>query len=168
MCRLARMEFDVGASAPSTARHWVTDLLDRWELAHLSDVASLLTSEVVTNAVKHAASSPKLTASVAAGFLEIGVIDGDREHLPHMSDSLDPTVEGRRGLVLVDALAESWGTSIRPEGKEVWFVLDLDAWRYGQDCLCRNDESSRIPVGSGRQVTAISGPWDGSEISTEG
>jgi anti-sigma regulatory factor (Ser/Thr protein kinase) len=123
--RTERTTLEAGVPAPSGARHWVSDLLGRWGLSYLSEVATILTSEVVTNAVSHAATSPTLglRASLADGFLEVGVKDGDRGHLPHMSDAPDPTDEGGRGLILVDGMAESWGTSLRPQGKEVWFRL---------------------------------------------
>lgn len=168
MCRLQRTVLDAENWAPSVARHWVNDLLGRWELPHLSEVAALLTSEVVTNAIRHTASSPRIRVAVTDGFLEIGVTDGDREHLPHMSDSLDATAEGGRGLVFVDEMADSWGTNLRPEGKEVWFLLGIDGWPYYRDCRCQNDEPDRVPMGSGRQVKTNSGPWDDSPFPPGG
>jgi hypothetical protein len=160
MCRLARAEFSVGAAAPAEARRWVGVLLDRWELAHLSDLALLLTSEVVTNAVRHAGSGPKVTAGVADGLLEIGVMDGDKEHPPVMSDSLDSVAEGGRGLALVEDLSEGWGTNLLPEGKEVWFLLDTGDWPHRSRCACVGDDLNQLMLDSGRQFSMDSEPLD--------
>jgi hypothetical protein len=39
---------------------------------------------------------------------------------------------GGRGLELVDALASRWGTLGGPDGRVVWFELDLGARRSGR------------------------------------
>jgi hypothetical protein len=39
----------------------------------------------------------------------------------------DLEAPGGRGLELLDALASRWGTLGGPEGRVVWFELDLDA-----------------------------------------
>ena len=89
MCRLTSAAFVADGSAPSAAREWVGAVLEHWELAALLDTATLLTSEVVTNAIRHARSGPTVTASVADGCLEIGVSDGDAQHLHQRSTTLD-------------------------------------------------------------------------------
>jgi anti-sigma regulatory factor (Ser/Thr protein kinase) len=160
MCRLARAEFNVGVSAPAEARHWISDLLHRWELVHLSDLAVLLTSEVVTNAVRHSGGGPKLTAGVADGMLEIGVMDADREHPPVLSDSLDSAAEGGRGLTIVEDLSEGWGTNLLPEGKEVWFLLDTGDWPHRSRCVCVGEDLNQLMLDSGRRFSTNLEPLD--------
>ncbi len=87
------------------------------------DVALLLTSELVTNAILHARTPVQL------GVL----VDGDRA-LVCVADRLpeSPTLSARahshdrpggRGLALVEDLADTWGTTTYRGGKTVWFVL---------------------------------------------
>ena len=111
MCRLARAEFASEPSAPAAARHWLSALLGRWELLSLADTALLLTSEVVTNAIRHVddTSGAEVRASVADGFMEIGVVDGTPGLLPRLTAAADPTATTGRGLPIVDALSREWG-----------------------------------------------------------
>ena len=160
MCRLARAEFSEGASTPAEARHWVGDLLERWELSHLVDLATLLTSEIVTNAVRHAESGPKVTVGVANGLLEVGVTDAAREEPPVMSDSVDSAAEGGRGLAIVDELSDDWGTNVLPEGKEVWFLLDTGDWAHRTSCVCFGDDLNQLMLDTGRLVTPGAEPQD--------
>jgi anti-sigma regulatory factor (Ser/Thr protein kinase) len=62
MCRLACIEFEADHSVPSEARQWIAEVLEHWELPALSATAMLLTSELVTNAIRHANSGPIVMA----------------------------------------------------------------------------------------------------------
>jgi anti-sigma regulatory factor (Ser/Thr protein kinase) len=91
-----------------------------------SEVAELLVSELVTNAVVHAQSRLVLQVEVADPRVEVSVEDlGGGLPLPTPDAPEDDSVGGR-GLLLVDALADSWGCEQTPSGKRVWFEL---AWR---------------------------------------
>jgi anti-sigma regulatory factor (Ser/Thr protein kinase) len=161
MCRFATAQFEAGNSAPSAARHWVNGLLDHWELTALSDNAALITSEVVTNAVRHASSAPTLTAAVVGGFLEVGVTDSESQHLPERDLNVDSGAENGRGLNIVQALADDWGTSLLPHGKQVWFRMDVHDWPYLPACRCPEDhDPDVVELASGRLVLPNPGPWD--------
>ncbi len=86
------------------------------------DVAELLTSEVVTNALLHARDGPRLFVGVRAGAVRVTVEDSDpawprRRHVP-------PESVSGRGIALVDELASEWGVERMPEnGKRVWFEI---------------------------------------------
>ncbi len=86
-----------------------------------SDTAVLLTSEVVTNALVHARSAPRLEVAVGPGSVLVEVGDDDRSR-PRPVDIAPGAVSGH-GLRLVDQLAADWG--VRPDcsGKVVWFSL---------------------------------------------
>lgn len=85
--------------------------------------ATLLTSELVTNAVEHGAELVELlVASISAG-VRVDVVDGRPG--PPRSSLPEAASERGRGLLIVDALATDWGIDLLPEGggKSVWFVL---------------------------------------------
>ena len=90
-------------------------------------MASLVATELVTNAVIHADRGPtQLLVSVGDARLRIEVSDGDSNRLPRRMHR-EVTAEGGRGLALVDSLSAAWGTR-RPhigQGKTVWCELDL-------------------------------------------
>jgi anti-sigma regulatory factor (Ser/Thr protein kinase) len=87
------------------------------------DVALLLTSELVTNAILHARTPVQLGVLVDGGRALVCVAD----RLPE-SPALSPRAHshdrpGGRGLALVEDLADTWGTTTYRGGKTVWFVL---------------------------------------------
>jgi anti-sigma regulatory factor (Ser/Thr protein kinase) len=93
------------------------------------DAACLLTSEAVTNAVLHSASGAEggrllVTWSVRGGRLRVEIHDdggptGPRHRVHHVE-----SVTGR-GFDLFEALSSGWGFDGGPEGRTVWFELDL-------------------------------------------
>jgi anti-sigma regulatory factor (Ser/Thr protein kinase) len=86
-------------------------------------VAELLVSELATNAVLHAESLLVLQIEVAGPRLKVSVEDcSHRQPAPRHSVTVDESTDGR-GLLLVDALADSWGWERTESGKLVWFEL---------------------------------------------
>jgi len=160
MCRIAKADFGGGTAAPSAARAWMTDLLDRWEVPWLSETASLLTTELVTNAIRHAKSGPVITAAIANGSLEVGVTDGKPDQVSQVFSTEDLTRDGGRGMAIVEALSTDWGMTIYPKVKHVWFRLEATDWTYLTACRCHGDHMDKVVLDSGRQVLANSGPWD--------
>ncbi|GCE78439.1 hypothetical protein CBZ_34950 [Cellulomonas biazotea] len=116
-------------SAPRAARHWVMRTVAEAGVTGASNqVVELLTGELVSNAVVHGPADGlvHVRVSIGPGFVRVGVSDdgGGRPTVTHP----EPTAPSGRGLALVEALAESWGTTARPDGhpgKTVWFELDL-------------------------------------------
>jgi sigma-B regulation protein RsbU (phosphoserine phosphatase) len=109
--------------APAAARRRVTAALVRAQRLDWLETAVLLTSELVTNVVLHAGTTVGIEISLNADGLTIAVSD---ENLGPLRGpvSRDPQLgEGGRGLALVDALAESWGTTHTRRHKTVWFTL---------------------------------------------
>ena len=92
-------------------------------LPDLTDDAMLITSELVGNAVQHAGSPVDVALITAHGVLMILVADSSR--LPPVMDAAVDTTESGRGLVIVDAIADSWGHWLTNAGKTVWACLRL-------------------------------------------
>lgn len=108
------------------ARALVVDLLRRHghqDVADVADVASLLTSEIVTNAVVHGSTSVRLHASLTEVRLRVEAVD-ESEQLPVTRTQWPDATDGR-GLIIVASLATAWGYEPRATGKAVWFELGL-------------------------------------------
>jgi anti-sigma regulatory factor (Ser/Thr protein kinase) len=90
-----------------------------------TETAMLLVSELVTNSVMHSKSGePGGSVTVAlcegqAGIL-IQVCDGGGSSEPRLSAIPGEDAEHGYGLLLVDVLADRWGTISSPEGRVTW------------------------------------------------
>ncbi len=115
-----------GAAAQAGRRHLALVASTLGTAPALVEVALVLVSELVTNAVVHGRSNPRLAVLArVGGGLFVGVGDDDSRH-PVMQDE-DQQALGGRGLRLLDSLATRWGVRPEPPGKVVWFELDADA-----------------------------------------
>ena len=85
----------------------------------------LLVSEVVTNALRHTDGDVVLELRRFPDRLRVGV--SDETSRGPVAGERDLLAEAGRGLPLMDALSDRWGTAPRGEGKVVWFELDLPA-----------------------------------------
>jgi anti-sigma regulatory factor (Ser/Thr protein kinase) len=112
-------------SAARLARQVTRAALAVWQLGELTDAAVLLVSELVTNAIQHAAPGASRTAlrlEYDGSWLRIEVHDASPHGPePRTPDWLD---ESGFGLMLVDALAAKWGVQQTTQGKAVWAELD--------------------------------------------
>jgi anti-sigma regulatory factor (Ser/Thr protein kinase) len=111
-----------GPDAPSTARQ----ALRRFhpELSpELMQTLALLTSELVSNAVRHAhAQSVAFLCQVLPSHVRVEVTDEGPGFVPRRPPS-DPDRAHGWGLYLVEELASRWGVAAVP-GTRVWFELD--------------------------------------------
>lgn len=103
------------------ARRLVRGVLRDWSRDDVADEVLLLTSELVTNAVVHARSEVKLTVVPLGEHLRVEVADWGPGALQLRAPEHD-AVNGR-GLVLVEEMSRSWGTSADEVRKTVWFEL---------------------------------------------
>ena len=114
-------------SSIAAARQAVADLLKgthRVPDVVVEDVL-LLVSELVTNAVLHAGTHTRVTASVWPGRVVVAVGDADPHHAPAVAERGSEATNGR-GLMLVDTLATDWGVDLRKRWKVVWFETSYD------------------------------------------
>ena len=117
--------FPPGAEAPGLARRFLRKTLSDQVAPTVIEVAQLLVSELVTNAVVHAASPVEVEASLDEAGLVVRVRDADTGPLVSRSGSTELD-EGGRGFILIDRLAHSWGTEHGGGRKTVWFRLATD------------------------------------------
>jgi DNA-binding NarL/FixJ family response regulator len=114
---------DVGFAAETRsvgqARAFAQRALESWRESDIGDTVTLLLSELVTNAVVHAASAPNVAIHLMPDRVHVEVADDDSSELHPVQAS--PDAESGRGLALVEALAYQWGQVALPGGKVVWF-----------------------------------------------
>jgi anti-sigma regulatory factor (Ser/Thr protein kinase) len=107
----------------TVARWLVNDLLRGSADDDPRDTAALLTTELVSNAIRHTRDELTLTVRVEGGRLRVGVSDSSHRR-PQLVQVGERDTSGR-GLHLVEALADRWG--VEPDerglGKTVWFEL---------------------------------------------
>ncbi|WP_082126675.1 ATP-binding protein [Allosalinactinospora lopnorensis] len=122
------------------------------------DDATLVLSELMSNALRHAAPLPEpfppgsvgVSWKVAAGSLEIAICDGGSESLPRIAR---PSISalGGRGLGIVERIATRWGTEVDDQVTTVWAILDLSA---------QGVESAGEEVASGSPEAARPEAWN--------
>ncbi|MFB6629999.1 ATP-binding protein [Streptomyces sp. NPDC056362] len=107
---------------PGRLRQAIRARLELWGCSDLADTAELIGTELLTNALRHASSLDVTVRVYTRGNLcLISVSDGSSSRPELRHADLDD--ESGRGLLLVDALASSWGTS--PDGTTTWCTLPL-------------------------------------------
>ncbi|MGC9537388.1 SpoIIE family protein phosphatase [Streptomyces sp. UG1] len=99
------------------ARKHATDCLTTWGLEESIFVTELVVSELVTNAIRHAADPIRLRL-IKDQSLICEVSDGSSTS-PHLRRAR-LSDEGGRGLFLVAELTERWGTRHTHNGKVIW------------------------------------------------
>jgi anti-sigma regulatory factor (Ser/Thr protein kinase) len=112
-------------------RDFARAALRQWGMAVLADVAELVVSELVTNALRHGVPSARrllterpvrLKLLAQTPFLMCMVSDPGAG-IPVLRES-DPTQENGRGLRVVEACSVRWGWHLLDEGgKIVWALL---------------------------------------------
>jgi hypothetical protein len=127
-------------------RQFVAAHCRRWQLDEVTDDLVLIASEMASNAVTHAQSPFQLSMSMTGDMVRIEVSDGDPRLPPTPPapwrtttltgpgaaeiDNVDYLLGGHfdnedvsgRGLMIVAALAASWGIAPeqQPPGKTIW------------------------------------------------
>lgn len=110
--------------APARARREVRRLLSGAAGRTTVDTAVLLTSELVTNAVRYG-DIDEIVMTVECGPDSIRVSVLDASPLPPRLTTAPLDGVGGRGILMVDHMASGWGISPDGSGKSVWFRLDL-------------------------------------------
>ncbi|MER8188034.1 SpoIIE family protein phosphatase [Kitasatospora sp. NPDC094015] len=106
------------------------DALRRWGVPDLIDTAELLSSELVTNAIRHTDRDAMFTARLyreQGGGARLRVEVEDESDLWPTRRTPGEQASSGRGLMLVEALADGWGVEPRGSGKRMWFELSAEA-----------------------------------------
>jgi anti-sigma regulatory factor (Ser/Thr protein kinase) len=123
------------ADAAGKARQLAREFLGAGHPA--ADTVVLIVSELVTNAVVHSRSG------APGGFISVSLCSGDAGVLIQVRDdggqsgrwvSAPPgsIAEHGYGLLLVDALADSWGTVAGPQGRVTWCRVSCNGRTTGR------------------------------------
>ncbi len=120
----AGVDLPLRNEAAAQARRYVRDVLHTWQCPDdlVYDVL-LVTSELVSNAVRHGGRRCVLHVEKSLEQLRVEVSDGSSV-LPQQREDAD---EGGRGLAIVEVVAGSWGVTARDTGKTVWAQWSLSA-----------------------------------------
>lgn len=128
----ARWDLAPTAEAVHDTRHIIAAVLDSWHVTEdLRHRALLVFAELASNALRHGDGKP-ITAQVTLGEeeLTVDVTDGDyRVGHVHAPRRTGWEAETGRGLLLVAALTDKWGTYPTPNGKGVWATVPIQAER---------------------------------------
>ncbi|GAA3369427.1 ATP-binding protein [Streptomyces sannanensis] len=105
------------------ARLLVSTALHVWDLGALVEDAELVVTELVANSARHSKCRLlRVTISRLSGDrVRVAVID--RSNALPQPRAAGETDEGGRGLVVVEALSDRWGTDMLRWGKRVWAEL---------------------------------------------
>jgi anti-sigma regulatory factor (Ser/Thr protein kinase) len=116
----AGIALDADSASLSVARSFVASTLESWDREDPDNIVPLLTSELVSNAVRHAAGSVALELALLNGEdLRVEVQDGSPA--APVIRRPNPGGIGGHGLTIVESLARSWGVERYQDHKVVWF-----------------------------------------------
>ncbi|NEC91705.1 SpoIIE family protein phosphatase [Streptomyces sp. SID12501] len=115
--RVASWPLPEDPRAAGQARRHVREQLSAWGLDDLTPTTELLASELVGNVVRHAKGPVQLRLLHGAELI-CEVFDGSLT-MPRIRRATE-TDEGGRGLQLITALSQRWGTRYTPTGKCIW------------------------------------------------
>ena len=115
------------------ARDFTAATLHGWKLDALVEEAVIVTSELVTNAIRHGTCSSGPDVDVASVMLAWQRHDGriicvvtDGSSMPPVLEQADTSSESGRGLQVVHALAAAWGwVMLGACEKAVWAAFQL-------------------------------------------
>jgi len=136
--------FDCTPPGARRARRLVANRMDVWGYAHggeANEDVTLVVAELAANAVRHGRVRGRcfrVRLVLRAESLRVEVSDARVDRLPAPAREPD---EGGRGLLLVEALAEGWGTELRPGGtyKTVWAQVRVGPRPAGRTAVRGSD-----------------------------
>lgn len=106
----------------------------------------LLTGEVIANSVRHTQAACVVSVRRTGERLRVEVTDVDPSLVrPSQPDAMG---ENGRGLLLVDALANEWGSQPCAAGKKTWFELAVPVSTEGPagPASSHNDAATEEPM----------------------
>jgi anti-sigma regulatory factor (Ser/Thr protein kinase) len=118
--RRAAIVLESDSASLATARSFVAAMLELWDYEDPEEIVPLLTSEIVSNAVRHATGKVCLElALLNHGALRVQARD-ESPDAPVVRRS-NPGGVGGHGLTIIESLARRWGVERYDDFKVVWF-----------------------------------------------
>ena len=108
-------------------REFIDQTCQQWEIGALEAAARSVAQELVNNAVTHARTDATMLLHLRGCSLLVMVGDGSDKRPRLISPGRDRLRTHGYGLVIVDALAERWGSVPTTDGKVVWALLTTAA-----------------------------------------
>ena len=119
-----RVSLATGPRAAAQARRHVGAVIEAWQVPVDPDVAVLLTSELVTNAIQHDPGGREpIQLVIAWATNELCVEVHDRSRAAPVPVAAPPEAEAGRGRMLLASLSKDWGYRETTGGKAVYFTL---------------------------------------------
>ena len=138
------------------ARRNVAEVMAGWHRPELADVATLLVTELASNAVLHARTEFRVVTTLNH-CVRLEVHDRSRAR-PVVRRSDDGLAGTGRGLRLVERMSDAWGVEL-DHGKVVWcricepdtaevaaMEVDLDAWLAMDEEVARAEPEATEPM----------------------
>ncbi len=126
---VATWDLPADPAVVSQARKLVDAQLDAWDLQEASFVTQLLVSELLTNAIRHAA--PPIQLRLIHDRHLICEVSDASSTAPHLRRARTYD-EGGRGLLLVAQLTRGWGSRQTSTGKTIWAEQAIDETQPGE------------------------------------
>jgi hypothetical protein len=132
--RIATSTPTADGSSIAAARGFTVATLQRWDLAERSDDVSVVVSELLTNALRHAQRDPADPPPgwpIRLGLLHPGpwvicAVSDPSVSVPVLAEA-GYLAEHGRGLRVISALSDKWGCTVRRDrGKVVWALFSTD------------------------------------------
>ena len=119
------LQLTAGPAAAAQSRSQVRAAIGAWDIPVDPDVAVLLTSELVTNAIRHEANRT-ITLAITCSRDQLRVDVHDSSYFLPVVLEAAAEAEAGRGLMLVATLSDEWGFYRTPAGKAVYFTLAFE------------------------------------------
>lgn len=120
-----RVEGAIGLQVVGAARVLMRSVLALWDCDDPDAAGELMTSEIVSNAVRHAAGVLALQFEISVLESMVRVTVEDPASAPPVLRAHNVDASGGRGLLLVESLATRWGSNPTDRGKAVWFEFPV-------------------------------------------
>jgi anti-sigma regulatory factor (Ser/Thr protein kinase) len=129
--RARRISLTAGPAAAGQARSLVHTAIRDWDVPVDPSTAALLTSELVTNAIRYA--KDKFITLVINCGVQFRVDVHDSSRCEPVQEDACAYAETGRGLMLVSHLSTDWGYYPTHKGKAVYFTLAYEMDPDGEE-----------------------------------
>ncbi len=118
-----RLDLKPEVSAARRCREAISQACVRWGRPALAEGARIVVTEMVNNVVAHAGTAMIVLIATRGDILSIAVRDQSVTGPAYGGGQVSSTADGGRGMLLIDSVAERWGSLALADGKVVWALL---------------------------------------------